>query len=120
MKKIALAGLIVVAAALALPPASDAHDRFRHRPIHSRVVVGFGFGPAYWGYPYPYWYYPPPYVVYSPAPVVVQETPPVYIQQTPPPPPAAPQYWYYCESAKGYYPAAPSCPEPWVPVAPRP
>lgn len=29
--------------------------------------------------------------------------------------PAQP-YWYYCQSAGGYYPDVPSCPEPWVPV----
>jgi len=56
--------------------------------------------------------------VYPPPPVVVQE-PPVYIQQEPPPTPAT-QYWYYCESAKAYYPTVPACPEPWVKVPPRP
>jgi hypothetical protein len=30
-----------------------------------------------------------------------------------------PGYWYYCPSAKGYYPSVPSCPESWVQVAPR-
>ena len=28
----------------------------------------------------------------------------------------APSYWYYCQSAGGYYPDVPSCAEPWVPV----
>jgi len=28
-------------------------------------------------------------------------------------------YWYYCPSARAYYPTAPSCPEPWVKVPPR-
>ena len=28
----------------------------------------------------------------------------------------APAYWYYCQSAGGYYPDVPSCAEPWVPV----
>ncbi len=28
-------------------------------------------------------------------------------------------YWYYCGSAGAYYPTAPSCPEPWIKVAPR-
>lgn len=28
-------------------------------------------------------------------------------------------YWYYCASARAYYPTAPSCPEPWVKVPPR-
>jgi hypothetical protein len=28
-------------------------------------------------------------------------------------------YWYYCSSARAYYPTAPTCPEPWVKVPPR-
>jgi hypothetical protein len=125
MKKIALFGLVVLAASLTLPLVSEAGGRshrfhgyrhHHHRPfVHSRVVIGFG--PAvYWGYPS--WYYPPP-VVYSAPPVVVQPSPPVYVQQQPAPAPAPEQYWYYCESAKGYYPAVPSCSEEWIKVAPR-
>jgi len=136
MRKIALAGLIVVAASFIVVPSIDArprgfHDRPAVRPaVHARVVVGVG--PAIWWGPYPYWYYPPPYGVYAPpvvyapppAPVIVQEAPPVYIQQPAPPPPAPPasaeQFWYYCPSVRGYYPAVPNCPEAWVRVAPRP
>ena len=131
MKKIALVGLIVVAASLVMVPASEADRRHHHRHHHHhhgfRTSIVFGFGPAYWG-PYyggyPYWRYPPPYVVYSPPPVVVQETPPVYVQQAPPAPapPAATsdQFWYYCQSAGSYYPSVASCPEAWVRVPPRP
>ena len=131
MKKIALAGLIVVAASLVAVPSSDASSRrgshHHHHPhFHSRVFIGVG--PVYWYGPYPYWYYPPPYAVYSPPPVVVQESPPVYIQQqqvTPAPAPPAvgsapDQFWYYCQSAQGYYPAVSSCAEAWIKVAPRP
>ena len=132
MKKIAALGLIAVAASLLVVPPSEAdgrrggHFHGHARPVfHSRVVVGFGPAFYYGPYPYPYYYYPPPPVVYTPPPVVIQETPPVYVQQSPPPPPpAATQsveaYWYYCESAKGYYPSVPSCAEPWVKVPPRP
>jgi hypothetical protein len=28
-------------------------------------------------------------------------------------------FWYYCASARGYYPEVPDCPEAWVKVAPR-
>ena len=28
-------------------------------------------------------------------------------------------YWYYCSSARAYYPTAPTCPEPWVKVPAR-
>ncbi len=136
MKKIAALGLIAVAASLWLVQPSEANGRRGHfRPVfHSRVVIGVG--PAfYYGYPYPYYYYPPPPVVYAPPPVVVQESPPVYVQQNPAPPPApaappppsasapAPSgeiFWYYCQSANGYYPTVPSCPEAWIKVPPRP
>ena len=34
--------------------------------------------------------------------------------------PQPPQpYWYYCPSARAYYPTAPTCPEPWIRIAPR-
>jgi len=28
-------------------------------------------------------------------------------------------YWYYCSSARAYYPTVPRCPEPWIKVPPR-
>lgn len=31
----------------------------------------------------------------------------------------AESYWYYCTSARAYYPTVPTCPEPWVKVPPR-
>jgi hypothetical protein len=92
---------------------------------HGRVFIGVG--PVWWGPPY--WYYPPPYYGYSPPPVVVEQQPQVYIQQepsAPPPPPSAAQapapesLWYYCASAKGYYPSVPTCPEAWIKVPSRP
>jgi len=64
-------------------------------------------------YPYPYAY---PYPVYEqPYPVYAQ---PAYAQ----PAPAQPTIptWYYCNSAKGYYPYVPSCPEGWRAVAAQP
>jgi len=93
-----------------------------------RTHVFIGAGPFWWGPYHPYWWEPPyrhwlydPYVpyyyyYYYAPPIVIQE-PPVYIQR--PAPPEGP-YWYYCESAKAYYPTAPSCPEPWIKVPPRP
>lgn len=87
---------------------------------HWRGGVFIGVGP-YWG-PYPYYWYPPPPVYYAP-PTVVVEQPPVYVERQPTPPPAPPAptaYWYYCQSAKGYYPTVPSCPEEWVKVPERP
>lgn len=67
-----------------------------------RVVIGLG--PAFWwGSPYAGpWYYPPYYGYAAPAPPVQP-------------------YWYYCQSARAYYPNARTCPEQWVqiPAAPE-
>jgi hypothetical protein len=30
-----------------------------------------------------------------------------------------PGYWYYCQSAREYYPKVPSCAESWIKVSPR-
>jgi hypothetical protein len=95
---------------------------------HGRVHIGVG--PIWWGPPYPYWpyapyyypysYWPPPYGTYWPPPVIVQESQ-TYIQQPVPAPPSRPEaYWYYCPSARAYYPTVSECPEPWVKVPPRP
>jgi hypothetical protein len=45
-------------------------------------------------------------VVVQPAPVIVDDQP-------------QPGYWYYCPSARAYYPTVPTCPEVWIKVAPR-
>lgn len=82
------------------------HFEGRRHFDHGGFFVGVE--PFWWGPPYPYWYYP--WDVYAPPPAIVE--PPQYIQQEP----AA--YWYYCPSAGAYYPNVPTCPEPWVLVAP--
>jgi hypothetical protein len=73
--------------------------------------VGWGWGPYWdpwlWGWDYPY--YAPSYPSYV--------APDAGADPSAPPPPA---YWYYCPAAKAYYPYVRQCPEPWVPVAPRP
>lgn len=123
MSKSLLIGLGILAAVLAAAPPSHARGHgghgfsgghgghrgghsgghFHHRG-HGAVIIGgptFFVGPAYpywWDYPPPYWYSPP---------VIVQQQP-VYIQK--------PSYWYYCQSARAYYPMVPTCPEPWVRV----
>ncbi len=62
---------------------------------------------------------PPEGAAYGSAPP--EPSPP----SAPPSPPAATApaspatgSWYWCESARGYYPSVPSCPEGWRPVAP--
>ncbi len=92
------------------------NNAWAHRPrVGVGVVVGPVFAPAPIWYPSP-WYYPPPVVV-VPAP------PPVYVEQQTAPAssePTAPAYWYYCASAKGYYPYVKTCPEAWERVLPLP
>lgn len=80
------------------------------------------WGPHHWGGPrviidpwFPL-YYPPPPVIVQPAPVY--HPPEVYIQQQPAPPEQG--YWYYCESARAYYPYVKECPGGWMKVLPQP
>ena len=130
MKKIV--GVIVIVASLFLIAAGPAdaggrgrgghggfhgHHGFRdgfhghhgfHPGFRSRVFIGPGLwiGPG-WG---PYWYppyYPPVYT----TPIVTEPT--TYIEQSP-----APSYWYYCESARAYYPYVQQCPGGWLTVVP--
>ncbi|QDX80799.1 hypothetical protein B9N43_05805 [Denitratisoma sp. DHT3] len=73
------------------------------------VVAG-----AWYFYPQPIRPYPDPYrppVVLVPA---EPEVPPVATTQP------VPQVWYYCESARAYYPYVASCPTGWkaVPATP--
>lgn len=77
------------------------------------VGPGWGWGPGW--YPPPY-YYPPQVVVVPPS------QPPVYIerQDEAMPHSEAQQYWYFCKSAKGYYPYIKECPEGWQKVLPQP
>ena len=131
MKRATCGVLLLAAVLLLMPVPSQAgghgwrgHGRHGHgwyghgRPL-TRVHIGFplwwGPGPGWWG-PRPAWHGPRP--VYAPPPRVVVMEQPVYVQREPV---AAlpPSYWYYCESAGGYYPSVPSCPEPWVKVPPR-
>lgn len=57
---------------------------------------------------------------YSPPPG--QYMPPAPQAAAPAPGPGPGDKWYYCESAKGYYPYVPECKEGWriVPAAPQP
>jgi hypothetical protein len=102
MRKVASIALLAIALVAVLAVPSYAWRG------HPSVFIGVGpvwWGPPYWYYPPPY-YYPPPQVVVQPAPVIVQEQP-------------AESYWYYCPSAKAYYPTTPTCPEQWIKVPPQ-
>jgi hypothetical protein len=116
MRTIALALLLSLVGVLASEPA-QAHGRAR-----VSVGVGFGYG-GYWGPYWGPWYYPPP--VYYPAPAIVVPSQPVtYIEQGGNQ--ASAEYsgsggwWYYCDSAKSYYPYVKECPTGWQRVAPTP
>jgi hypothetical protein len=66
---------------------------------------------------------PPPSNYYNTAPAVTYVAPPTYIApalvtQAPPPPPS--QVWYFCQSARQYYPYTAHCPEGWQLVSPAP
>ena len=90
------------------PPGFPGPSRFHgHFRGHGVVVVGPS---VWWG---PWWYYPPPYYYYPPPQVVVEAAPVIVEEQQPQ------SYWYYCPSARAYYPTAPTCPEPWIKVPPR-
>ena len=67
-------------------------------------------------YPRPVYPYPDPY---TPPVVVVQPTAPAPAPVVPSTPPA-PQFWYYCDASKTYYPYVQSCPGGWrmVPATP--
>jgi len=98
-------------------------------------------GGVYYWYPQAVYPYPDPYMppaaglapgmsepaqpVYPPA----SAAPPVAAGLSAPPPappvaqgtpPGPPRLWYYCDSAKSYYPYVPTCPSGWraVPASP--
>lgn len=99
---------------LALLMAGMATSASAHGP---RVRFGVQIGAPIWG---PVWgpvWAPPPYY-YPPQVVVVPPPQPqVYIEQSPA---ATQSYWYFCKSAKGYYPYVKECPEGWQKVLPQP
>lgn len=68
------------------------HGHHSHHHFHGGLVV---VAPLWLDYPDFYWYLPPVDYVERPA------------------------YWYYCPSARAYYPAVPECDEPWILVPPR-
>ena len=77
--------------------------------IFGRLGWWWIVGGAWYFYPAPVYPYPDPYI----PPAVVTPALPPSLTQSPP------QYWYYCPSAKGYYPYVADCPEGWRPVVPQ-
>ncbi len=105
----ACAGLIV-SSARAVPIAGA--DRFVGTDRHLVQYYPYPYGPYYGPYPY-YAPPPPPPTYYAPPPPQPQPAP----QATGAPPP---QFWYYCDDPKGYYPQVQNCPTPWHEVSAPP
>ena len=124
IRKLAI-GLAAMLLAGGLVETASAHDGRPRTRVGVYVGAPVVWGSAYWGgpywgpYPYPPMYYPPPQVVVVPPP-----RPPVYVEQNDPALETAPaqsqSYWYYCQSAKGYYPYVKDCAEGWQKVLPQP
>ncbi len=87
-----------------------------HHGGHSSYHGGhylFWLAPFAWGR---HWY--PTYPYHQETTVIAEERT-VYVERPRSAEPAE-SWWYYCESAGGYYPDVARCPERWVKVAPRP
>ena len=121
MKKL----LIVILSILSITPAYADHGWGRGggwgwgggwiAPALVGGVIAYDLAYPY-AYPYPY---PYPYPVYQqPYPVYAQPAPVQAQPQYQPQPPA--QLWYYCASARGYYPYVRNCPEGWASVPAQP
>ena len=83
--------------------------------------LGLGLGVAYLANPYLYAPYPGYYYPYGQPTVIVDQgvAPQANVAMAPSAAPAAGS-WYFCDSAKAYYPYVAQCPEPWrmVPAVP--
>lgn len=69
-------------------------------------------GTSWYFYPAPVYPYPNPW---EPPPAIVVNPPLGYAPSAPPT-----QYWYYCESSRGYYPYVPTCADGWKQVPAMP
>lgn len=134
LKLLAAAAGVALGLAVTTEPAA-AHGQYRHGYRHGPSVnfsLGYWGGPRYWGPGYwgPGWGYWGPPVAYAPPVVIVPQEPRVWIESdqasapTPPVPSSsdanAPQWWYWCASARSYYPYVGTCAEGWQRVPPQP
>jgi hypothetical protein len=108
-KSILGAALCAGLAAIAVVTPTQSADA---RPVwgpHGHWVHGWHGGRFDWWRAWPdYWYWAPSPVFYDYPP------PPGYVRT---PGPAPQPTWYYCDSAKGYYPYIRSCASGWRAVA---
>ena len=92
-----------LAAAAVVTPTQSADARPVWGP-HGHWVHGWHGGRFGW------WWAGPDYWYWAPAPVFYDYPPPGFLA---PPAPAPQPTWYYCDSAKGYYPYVRSCASGW-------
>lgn len=114
--RIPLAAIAAALALLSMAAPAQAHGRHWHGGVHLSFGVPY---PYYWGPRY--YYYPPPPAYYYPPVAVVPSSPPVYIERDDAAPSAEPKatWWYWCASAKGYYPYVKECAGGWQRVPPQ-
>jgi len=101
--------LLLAVVIVALVPTGVAlafeHDGWRaghwfHGEHLGRLGWWWVVGDGWYFYPAPLYPYPDPYI----PPAVV---------------PSSADHWYYCPSARAYYPYVTECPEGWKPVLPQ-
>ena len=114
-----LFGALLLAAAPGQAEARGKHGGQRHHHgynHHGHHSDHFSLWPAALWFPAYAYAHRCPY--YHETAVIVEERT-VYVER---PASAAPaeSWWYYCESAGGYYPDVASCPKGWLKVPPRP
>ncbi len=123
----------VMMIAAAVPLAADAQTRGHYGGGHGGyshyrggygwwgLGLGLGLGVAYLANPYLYAPYPGYYYPYGQPTVIVDPgvAPQANVAAAPSAAPAAAN-WYYCDSARAYYPYVAQCAEPWrmVPAVP--
>ena len=122
VKRYTLLGMLLIATSLAVPATAAPHGGgYRGGMGWWGLALGLGLGweaarinGPYYAPAYPVYYYPAPEYYYPDIPPAVMVAPPVVAA-----PPSTPN-WYYCPSAKGYYPYVRQCPEAWrvVPATP--
>jgi hypothetical protein len=113
-------GILLLAAVLLFTAAAPAAA---HHGFHGRVFVGALLAPLLLPFAVAATItsgvaavVTAPFTYAAPYPAAPVYAPPVHAA---PPPPPAPSYWYYCPSARAYYPYVRACPDGWLTVVPR-
>jgi hypothetical protein len=110
--------VISLSAAFFSLSSAQAMPIFEHpgfRPNGYLAQYWYPYGPYGPYAPYPYYSGPPPSAYYPPPAPAPQTQPAPEASGAPPP-----QYWYYCDNPKGYYPKVQNCPTAWRQVAAPP